>query len=255
MTTRIQREKDFHDHSYEEKRRLPLDKYYAVTKGSQEYYRQFLLEHARGSSLLEYGCGLGDWARELARQGASVTGIDLSDTAISFAKETASREQLDIDFRVMDAEHLLFEDGSFDLICGTGILHHLDLPKAYGELARTLRPEGKAMFLEPLGHNIILNTYRRLTPRLRTVDEHPFRASDLELAHAYFGTVETRFFHLTSLLAFPFRSLSFFPGILKTLEAVDRGVFATLPFLRTQAWIVAVTMGKPKKSFSNEQGA
>lgn len=42
-------------------------------------------------------------------------------------------------FRLMDAEALEFPPDTFDLICGTGILHHLDLDAAYGQIARSLR--------------------------------------------------------------------------------------------------------------------
>ena len=40
-----------------------------------------------------------------------------------------------------------FADNSFDLICGTGILHHLDIHAAFHEISRTLRPDGIAVFV------------------------------------------------------------------------------------------------------------
>lgn len=42
------------------------------------------------------------------------------------------------------------------------------------------------MFFEPLGHNLLINLYRRLTPELRTEDEHPLVACDLERLVNYF---------------------------------------------------------------------
>jgi ubiquinone/menaquinone biosynthesis C-methylase UbiE len=206
-----------------------------------------MLKHAPGKKLLDYGCGTGDWARELAAGGATVTGIDVSDTAIELARACTSDHVMDIDFRVMDAENLAFEDQSFDLICGTAILHHLRLEKAYSELARTLKPAGVAVFLEPLGHNFLINLYRKLTPGLRTRDEQPLRMNDIRLAGKYFESVETRYFHFTSILSIAFRNFSFFARVVDHMDDVDRFLFRTFPFLRKHAWIVVIEMSIPRE--------
>ena len=95
--------------------------------------------------------------------------------AIEQAIEHARAEGLEdrLTFRVMDAEQLEFADDSFNLVCGSGVLHHLDLNRAYAEVARVLEPTGIGVFEEPLGHNPAINAYRRRTPEMRTVDEHP----------------------------------------------------------------------------------
>ena len=54
----------------------------------------------------------------------------------------------------------------FDAVLGKQILHHLDLGVAIPEIVRVLRPGGRAVFLEPLIHNPLLEGYRRLTPHL-----------------------------------------------------------------------------------------
>lgn len=123
-----------------------------------------------------------------------MTGIDISDVAITESRLRADREQVKgVDFLVMDAEALEFDDSTFDLVCGLGILHHLDLRRAYAELARTLKPDGSGIFVECLAHNPPINLYRRATPQIRTEDEHPLLMGDLELAKQYFGTVQARF--------------------------------------------------------------
>ena len=86
----------------------------------------------------------------------------------------------------MDAEELKFNESSFDLICEIGILHYLKLEKAYSELQRVVKKDGVALFIEPLGHNPFIKLYRKLTPRLRTLDEHPLLSKDLILAKKYF---------------------------------------------------------------------
>ena len=169
---RYSRELTAHNKYFSEHTRKSADKFYSIVHESRLLFERTLLSRCRGSHTLEYGCGTGRHSPFLARSGASrVVGIDLSDVAIAKAREAAAREGLhQTDYRVMNAEQLEFDNDSFDLICGTAILHHLDLDRAYQELARVLRPGGVAVFLEPLAHNPLINLYRRATPQLRTVD-------------------------------------------------------------------------------------
>ena len=138
-------------------------------------------------------------------------------------------------------------DSSFDVACGKGILHHLRIEKALGELTRVLKPEGKAIFLEPMGYNPAINTFRKLTPRLRTENEHPLTRKDLELIEKYFGQTNHSFFNLSSLLAVPFRNTRKFSSILEALDSIDRSLFKWAPFLRWMAWQVVITLNKPRK--------
>jgi hypothetical protein len=133
------------------------------------------------------------------------------------------------------------------LVCGTGILHHLALDRAYSEIARVLNDGGAGIFIEALGHNPLINLYRRLTPHLRTEDEHPLRIADLALAKQYFPKMETRFYYLSSLLAVPFRKWPFFPALLAGFDAFDGLLFRLFPFLRRYAWMaVIIVYGSPK---------
>ncbi|MFN0087973.1 MAG: class I SAM-dependent methyltransferase [Blastocatellia bacterium] len=249
MQERLEREKSFHDQSYARDARAAVSPYYAITDVCWLYYRQFINARAPGRRLLEYGCGQGGYTFRLAESGAIVKGIDLSEVAISAARKTAEEKRIPVDFQVMDAERLAFADDSFDLIYGAGILHHLDLERSFAELARALTPEGHAIFLEPLGHNPFLNLYRKLTRQLRTEDEHPLLWRDLRRAHAYFNSVECRFFNLTTLFAAPLLKLPALPGIPRLfgfLHAVDRGLFRRVPFLRRHAWNVAIVLSSPR---------
>src|SRR3546814_19128134 len=92
------------------------------------------------------------------------------------SSDLATETGLHATFSVDNAEQTSFPDASFDRIGGSGILHHLDLDRAYAEIARLLKPGGRAVFLEPLGHNPLLTAYRDRTPRMRTEDKnHPLR--------------------------------------------------------------------------------
>ncbi len=248
MDTRKLNEKEYHDKVFADGTRSVVGKYYAVTRKSVRFYRDYLETHCANKTALEYGCGPESYAFVMARKGTKVFGIDISETAIEQVKELAQKEEAgkNTSFFVMDAEALNFEAAQFDLICGTGILHHLDLSKAYSELARTLKPDGSAIFVEPLGHNPFIRLYRQLTPKLRTADEHPLLMRDLELCRQYFGGIETRHFHLFSLLAVPFRKMPGFGALLTCFEKLDQLVFKVCPPLRRCSWMVILILSQPK---------
>jgi SAM-dependent methyltransferase len=121
------------------------------------------------------------------------------------------------------------------------------LHKAFAEIARTLKPGGHAIFVEPLGHNPVINAYRNRTPDLRTEDEHPLMMSDLKMAEKYFGQVEAHYFHLGSLAAAPLVGMKLFDPVLNLLDGVDSAMFKALPFLRKHAWAVVLVFSAPRK--------
>ena len=246
IDSRYERERIFHDADTDQ-RWTAVGKFYDTAAASLGTYREMLIARCEGRTILEYGCGEGESAIELADHGAFVNGIDISSRRIEDAKRFAAHRK-DVSFDVMNAEQLTFDADTFDLICGTSILHHLNLERALEEIARTLKPGGEAIFLEPLGHNPLINLYRRMTPKFRTPDEHPLRLDELESARRHFGVVETRFFHLTSLSAVVVRRLRIFPVVLRALDRVDRGLFTALPYLRRYGWIAIVSLREPRAS-------
>ena len=142
-----------------------------------------------GKVVLDYGCGPGYLTKYLIEHGAvHVTGIDVSEGEIEQAHLRAREEGLAdrSRFLVVDAHATEFPDDSFDLIVGDSILHHLDLRVALEEIRRILRPDGRAVFMEPLWHNPLLRIGRALTPSARTPDEHPLTTSDWELCASVF---------------------------------------------------------------------
>lgn len=243
---RYEDERAFHNEAFGEGTRAAASKYYSIIESSRKFYNQFLVSRCNGKQVLEYGCGPGSAAFMLAENGAFVTGIDISDVAIRQAEEETAKRGLKGTYIRMNAEEMTFQPRSFDLICGTGILHHLDLKKAFAEIARVMRPEGHAIFVEPLGHNPIINLYRNLTPAMRTEDEHPFLMADLRLAESYFEKVEVRYYHLASLAAVPFRSTGAFTSLVNAMDSVDQGIFKLLPWVQRYAWMAVIAMSQPK---------
>jgi SAM-dependent methyltransferase len=240
------REKAFHDQEYaDEVRWQAVDKYYSIIEGRARFWEDFLRVRCAGKRVLEYGCGQGKYTPRLAEFGAAVTAIDLSETAMENARAEARAAGVQVEFRAMDAEALDFPDQTFDVICGNAILHHLDLERSFFEVARTLKPDGVAIFMEPLGHNPLINLKRRMTPTLRTPDEHPLKMSDFALARKHFGSVEIHAYHLLSLAAVPLRRAKNFPRIVGILDRVDAALFRWLPFTARYAWYAVVVMSDP----------
>lgn len=238
---RLQSEKEFHNETFAQNSRAAVKKYYKSANKSKTKYRELISEEIEGKYVLEYGCGPGSAAFDLAKLGAKVTAIDISDVAIEMAQKKAKAEDLKIEFHVMDAENLQFENDSFDLICGSGILHHLNLSDSYKEINRTLKPAGRAVFFEPLGHNPIINAYRMLTPKMRTDDEHPLLMKDLEYAKEFFSQVDAYHYNLTSIIG------SFIPILTPVLNKTDAFLFKNFRFLRRYSWIVVLQFCNPVK--------
>lgn len=243
---RLERERDYHNKAFAQDVRKSVDKFYETIESSRDAHWHALMPLTPGVKVLEYGCGPGSAAFDLARQGAQVVGIDISDVAIAQSTAKAQAENLDIDFRRMNAEELEFGDNTFDIIVGSAILHHLDLDKAYGELYRCLKPGGKAVFIEPTGHNPLLNCYRKLTPRLRTVDEKPMKRRDFRKASDYFSEVQVSYFNLFTTAAVFFRKRSYFKDLLVMLDRLDRWSFRWIPGLKYWGWMAVMILHKSR---------
>lgn len=244
--SRLERERLFHDQTFEHRGRTAVKKYYKAARSSKKLYEDKILQ-LRNAKVLEYGCGLGSQAFQLARRHCRVTGIDISPVAIRVARDEASRQNvLDYtDFRKMNAEALEFPDNSFDAVIGSGILHHLDLEKALDEIIRVLKPEGQAFFFEPLAHNPLIRAYRALTPGLRSEDEHPLTISDINTITSRFNQTDLSWHHITAFAAGLLYKTPLFKPVSKVLNGFDFVLLNLLPPTRRWCWIVVLDLRKP----------
>lgn len=249
MNNRKKREKDFHNKAFSYHTRTKLSNFYKISKDSNRFYEGLLKKYSKGKKVLEYGCGPGTYSFSLAKNGADVVGIDISEVAIDQAQASAKEKGVEesTDFLVMDAEDLSFPDESFDVVCGRSIIHHLEVDKSFSEVSRVLKPSGKAIFLEPLGYNPFINLFRRMTPDLRTVDEHPLLKSDFNTAQKYFERAEIYYFDMSTLLSVPFLSTPISSFCIKILRFFDKLVFRFVPPARWLAWVAVFELSKPKR--------
>jgi ubiquinone/menaquinone biosynthesis C-methylase UbiE len=98
---------------------------------------------------LEIGAGTGYFTLNLMLSGIvrEATCTDISPGMVSTLGENAKRLGLHVRTARADAESLPFAAGSFDLVLGHAVLHHLpDLRRAFAEFHRVLRPGGRIIF-------------------------------------------------------------------------------------------------------------
>jgi SAM-dependent methyltransferase len=101
----------------------------------------------RGRRVLEVGCGAGTDLIRFARNGALVTGIDLSSSSIALATKNVALENLHASLAVADGESLPFRSGSFDLVYAHGVVQYTSNDRALvGECRRVLKAGGLAVF-------------------------------------------------------------------------------------------------------------
>jgi SAM-dependent methyltransferase len=105
--------------------------------------------HARYGDSLEIGAGTGYFTLNLLLGGLieNATCSDISPGMLQTLSANAGRLGLEVATCPADAEQLPFAEESFDLVFGHAVLHHIpDLPRAFAEFRRVLRPGGTLLF-------------------------------------------------------------------------------------------------------------
>lgn len=98
------------------------------------------------SHVLDVGTGTALIPIELARRGfaGTITGIDLAHEMLEIGRRNIQQAQLTrIRLEHVDAKHLPYADGSFEIVMSNSIVHHIPQPsQSFAEMRRVLKPGG-----------------------------------------------------------------------------------------------------------------
>lgn len=154
-------------------------------------YAFHVLGDVRGKRVVDFGCGSGENTVLLARRGAHVLGVDISEALIHLARRRLREHGIPdgVAFCAASAHQLPLAADSVDVIFGIAILHHLDVSLVRGEVWRVLKSGGRAIFQEPVRESRLLRRVRPLMP-WRDPDVSPF---EQPLTHREVGMLASGF--------------------------------------------------------------
>lgn len=101
-----------------------------------------------GKRVLDVGCGGGILAESMAAKGAEVTGIDLSEKALSVARLHLFESGIEVNYRHVSAEQMAADHaGEFDVVTCMEMLEHVPDPASVvAASARLVKPGGQVFF-------------------------------------------------------------------------------------------------------------
>jgi 2-polyprenyl-3-methyl-5-hydroxy-6-metoxy-1,4-benzoquinol methylase len=137
---------------------------YAQTK--YQIIRQWLSNGAR-LNILDVGCGSGELAILLAKDGHKLTGIDSESEFIDLARQNATANNLNIDFIAASLEQF-HPNKQFDCVISTDVIEHIENDQsAVGKIAQMTYSDGMIIIAVPSGpwlfghHDRSIGHYRR----------------------------------------------------------------------------------------------
>lgn len=213
--------------------------------------------------ILDLGCGAGESSVYFAIKGGDVFAVDISTEMLKKTKELSERYGVKVKLFNMEAEKLKFENNYFDFVFGNNVLHHCDIKLSIKEIYRVLKNNGKAIFIEPLGYNPIINIYRKISRRLRTRTEAPFIYSHLDYMRDCFSEIQYENYWFFSLIVFAHMYLikrinpasdrywktiikesRTYAKILKFLYRLDSIILKIFPFIGRYCWNIMIILTK-----------
>lgn len=209
-------------------------------------YAYHLLGDVRGLRIVDFGCGSGANAVQLANRGAHVWAVDISEDLIRIAERRmgVNARAGGAQFIVGSAHDLPFPDGSIDIVFGIAILHHLDLKLVAREVHRVLRPGGRGIFQEPVRNSAFIRFVRSLIP-YRAPDispyERPLTDAELREFGARFASMRSRAFNLPFV---PLGELLMPKRRGDAMYNADRAILKAVPWLAHYAGIRVIEVTK-----------
>lgn len=107
-----------------------------------------------GKNVIDIGCGGGILAESMARKGAKVTGIDLSEKALKVADLHSLESGVQVRYQLVAAEDMAAQEaGQYDVVTCMEMLEHVPDPAAIVQAAATLVKPGGKVFFSTLNRN------------------------------------------------------------------------------------------------------
>lgn len=176
---------------------LCYNKRYNIERGDFMEKLARLLNEQKAMKILDVGTGTGNFVSLITscyNDFTELTGIDTTPGAVEAAKKNFTDDR--ISFEVMDGNHMVYDDNSFDVVCLSNSLHHLtDIEGLFKEMGRVLKPDGVIVVSEMIRNNLTkkqishrkIHHFAAKTDRLQGVT-HNDTFSDKELVEV----LETR---------------------------------------------------------------
>jgi SAM-dependent methyltransferase len=265
---RRKREAEHHDQAALETplESVLVDETFTAITAQENQYILSRFGDVQGLSVLDYGSGMAEGGIYLAKLGARVVAMDVSEQQLAAAQRLAAHHGVQIETRLVDGDRIPAADGEFDRIYGSGVLHHVPLDTAIPELARVMKPQGLGCFLEPLPYNPAINVYRKIASAVRTPDERPLGMDEIERFGAQFERVEHREFWFSTLLVFfkfllwdrvnpnkerywkkIYTDASSLESLVRPLRRLDDALLTRFPPLGRMCWTTVITLSNPRK--------
>jgi ubiquinone/menaquinone biosynthesis C-methylase UbiE len=224
-----------------------------------------LLSPLEGRRILELGSGLGKVSVWFANRGAHVTGVDVGPELVEAARRVAELNHANCEFFQADiTAGLPVEPNTIDAVIGLALLHHLsaeDIQRALKACSSVLKPDGIAVFLEPVENSKLFSHFQNLVPvgkkyrgsarpsilqrtawkaYVGSLDDRDLTNSELISAgEHYFRTIRICpfgfFVRLEGFVGYSFRS---------PLQMLDRFLFRVLPPIQRYCQTVLVEYRK-----------
>ena len=107
-----------------------------------------------GKKVIDIGCGGGILAESMARKGADVTGIDLSEKALKVADLHSLESEVSVRYKHIAAEEMAAQEpGQYDVVTCMEMLEHVPDPASIVRAAATLVKPGGHVFFSTLNRN------------------------------------------------------------------------------------------------------
>lgn len=175
------------------------------------------------TKILDLYCGAGRNSIFLSKEGFDVYGFDRSQLAIKRAKESQTRANTDVVFRVLEYQNKLpYEDGSFDAVIVIRALYQARIQKIKQDIEEICRVMkiGGYLYLESDQQGIW--KARRSYGQIRTSERRTYVHSDGSYYH-YFTRRELRtFFKGYRIIRFYYKNRRFYVVYQKALECDQR---------------------------------